>query len=233
MAQREAEVLAGDVAYRGASKYLLVWPPDRTPDTPTPLVVMLHGLGDTALSFAQGLAPLVMPECAVLAIQAPHPFYVDLVEHQVGYCWHTEDAIASDLATGVQIVRDAIATVQATRAGCHSRPVLFGHSQGGQLAFELLTRHREEFSGALMHCADALPTHTGPLDARGEGFPVMLAYGTRDTIIAPDSVERTGDLLADAGYAVTHLARAKGHEFTQADVVPVREFLLRCAGVGA
>ncbi|KAL2001843.1 hypothetical protein VTN02DRAFT_1134 [Thermoascus thermophilus] len=112
-----------------------------TTTRPTPnILLLLHGLGDTASSFAGFARALNLPETTCVTVQAPHPLPLDLP----GFHWG--DDVTFDRATGALdmdagfaratrlVVEDVVRGVLVRRCGYRLRDVLvLGFGQGGMV----------------------------------------------------------------------------------------------------
>ena len=151
-----------------------------------PLVVALHGRGDTADGFARAFRDMPTPARVVL-LRAP------IHEGASGDAWFTFQHIDTwvHVAEDVDALCDrVVATVDAIEAAHPSRglPILTGFSQGGMIAYAMALRHPDRFaaldpvSGIMiteLYAHDHVdPAHTPP---------IVAFHGTRDEIIPIDS----------------------------------------------
>lgn len=160
-------------------------------DEPLPLVVALHGLGDTPEAFGAALRELAVP-ARVLVPQAP-------AAHFRGYSWFAIDmwqpdpaAVARGVERAAQLVAQGIELWQK-RFGGPSSIVVVGYSQGGMIAFELAVHHPERIHAAVA-LAGWLPPALVPTAAAPARMPPLFAvHGEQDEILA---IERTRESVA-------------------------------------
>lgn len=163
-----------------------------SPSDPLPLVVALHGRGDTADGFTRAFRD--MPTRArVVLLRAP-------IRENDGDAWFTfqhEDTwrhVADDLDAQCDRI---VATVDALLAAHPSPtpPVLTGFSQGAMIAYAMALRHPARFA-ALFPVSGVFLTelwsrdHADPAHAP----PIVAFHGSRDEIIPLDADR---DAIAD------------------------------------
>jgi predicted esterase len=108
---------------------------------PTNILILLHGLGDGHLPFAQLGSQLNLPETACLAIQAPEPLPFEPSS------FHWGDDVIFDNTVGTidpdggfkkvvpRLVKEIIEDTLVQKCGYKSRELmLFGFGQGGMVA---------------------------------------------------------------------------------------------------
>ena len=220
-----------------ALHYWFYWPSD-APTTPRPLVVMLHGCGQTALEFAQGTRMNELAERKGFAVLYPQ----QSVASDANRCWpwYTADvqAGAGDAALLAELLRAvltlhpiqrrrvyvagisagaAMAQILAltqpelvTAVGMHSGPV-FGVASSKASGFATMQR------GAALRAARAVDqvnrTNTGP-----SVLPAMLIHGDHDKVVRPVNLMQAarqmllvnGMSSASPALLREHPARARG-----------------------
>jgi len=124
-------------------------PPEKVPlpDAKLPMLVAIHGLGDSPENFSHLIADLPV------AARVIFPRGLDPVE--TGYSWFPVRARSADVAglsQGIATAGDRLAALiialQQTRPTV-GLPVITGFSQGGMLTFELAVHHPELVGGAI------------------------------------------------------------------------------------
>lgn len=171
----------------------------RAEDT-LPLVVALHGRGDTADGFTRAFRDMPTP-ARVALLRAPIP-------ERDGDAWftfqptRTWEHVADDLETLSDRVVRAVDAIEAAHPS-RGRPLLTGFSQGAMIAYAMALRHPERF-GALYPVSGALSTE---LLARRRPDPtqvppIVAFHGTRDEIIPIDADRDAVEVLARAGIHV-------------------------------
>lgn len=166
-----------------------------------PLVVALHGRGDTADGFARAFRD--MPTAArVVLLRAP------IHEGASGDAWFTFQHVDTwgHVAEDVDVLCDrVVATVDALEAARPSRgrPVLTGFSQGGMIAYAMALRHPDRFA-ALYPVSGVVVTelyrhdHADPAHAP----PIVAFHGTHDEIIPIEADRDAIDTLEQRGIHV-------------------------------
>ncbi|KAK9825643.1 hypothetical protein WJX81_003864 [Elliptochloris bilobata] len=188
------------------------------------LLVLLHGLGDTAGPFARMAERMALPQTACLALGGPLsvPF--------AGRAWFPAIDGAGDLIEASPGERRRVQGLERTRAllqafldgldkaGWPRRRVhLFGFSQGGTVALDLALHSRGAqrrggciaVSAALLEETLAAAQAPAPSPAAGReprgsaaaGTPVLMTYGQRDVQLKP-AVLATARVLRQAGCSV-------------------------------
>ncbi len=165
-----------------------------------PLVIAIHGLGDSPQNFSRWL--LALPARVRLIIpQAP-------TTHGRGFSWfpYRPDRSEHELARGMAVARDQLVALldqlEAKHPGLRA-PAVLGFSQGGMLSFALAARYPERFS-LVVPISGMLPRQLDPPSKIPRQLPVVHAFhGEADRVvpIAPgaDAVSR----LAGHGYPAT------------------------------
>lgn len=190
-----------------------------------PLLVALHGLGDRPESFAESLRGLGVPA----RIVAPRP----RDRFGLGYSWGetTMRGRAPRLEASARRVVALAAEVAASRPTA-GRPVVFGYSQGGVVAY-LVSARRPAGIAAVLAVAGALPPEVGRLGA-GDGPPLLAFHGERDPVTAAVHARRSVARLRGAGLgARLRVYEGVGHGISgrmRADLGAALESLLASAG---
>ncbi|KAH8702336.1 Alpha/Beta hydrolase protein [Talaromyces proteolyticus] len=121
-------------------------PPSLSAHQASNILVLLHGLGDTAAKFSSFGRALNLPETVCLTVQAPTPLPAGLVD-QAAYHWGN-DVIFDDAGGGLSmdagfdrarqvIVRDVITETLIKKYGYKLRDILLvGFGQGGMAALD-------------------------------------------------------------------------------------------------
>ncbi len=189
--------------------------------------ILIHGRGSSADDIMR-LVPTIDPGgVAYLAPQAagnswyPHRFLSPVAQN--------EPYLTSALA-----VIDALLGEIAVAGVGPTRTLLLGFSQGACLSLEYAARSEERLgavaglSGALIGPLDAARPPFGPAVA---GLPVFLGCGDADDHIGLPYLERTAQLLTDAGAAVDlRVYEGMPHTINRDEVEAVRQQLAILTG---
>jgi polyhydroxybutyrate depolymerase len=193
----------GTIVVGGSRPVAVVRPPDHDPTVPTPLVVVLHGYGsnDTNMerTFPLGSGAAVAGAMIVRPRGTMNPFGQRF--------WNAAGACCDIFGSGVDDVGYLMGVLDEIEARVAvDRVVLFGHSNGGFMAYRLACEHGDRFA-AVVSVAGALDDPPPACD--GPGPPAMLqVHGTRDGVIPYDGgfvfgrppftgAERTVAILAE------------------------------------
>jgi phospholipase/carboxylesterase len=173
---------------------------DADPNAALPMIVAIHGLGDSPEGFASLLEGFDQPARVIL------PRALDA--HEPGWSWfpiRARDNDVDKLAAGIEQAANALApaiaelTRQRPTVG---KPIVTGFSQGGMLSFALAVHHGELFSAALP-VGGWLPPPLWPKSAPGPDTPPIVAFhGDNDRAVAYEPTEAAVVHLQKSGYRV-------------------------------
>lgn len=164
-----------------------------------PMIVAIHGLGDTPEGFANLLNGFDVPARVILP-RALDPY-------QPGWSWfpiRARDPDVDALAAGIERAANALAPAIAAlteQRPTKGKPIVTGFSQGGMLSFCLAVHHGELFSAALP-IGGWLPPPLWP-DADGKSAPPIVAFhGDPDAAVKLEPTQLAVGHLQKAGYRV-------------------------------
>jgi phospholipase/carboxylesterase len=183
-----------------SSKSDVTWvervPPGEAPDAALPLVVAIHGLGDSPESFCHVLDDL-RPRARVACPRA-------FSRHGRGWSWFalgSDDVTqARDVAAAADRLADAIAALAAARRA-PGRPVVTGFSQGGALAYAIAVRRPAAIVRAVP-IGGWLPPALHPAEG-AEVAPITALHGEDDTRVPIAKARALLDPLVARGAPVT------------------------------
>lgn len=195
------------------------WAVAGSTDPTAPLVVLLHGRGQTEQDIIS-LAAHLPPAAHCLALRAPIP-------EGEGFAWFANRGvgrpIAESLAATMAWFHRWLASVAA------GRPVfLVGFSGGAAFAGGLALDQPERFSGVAV-LYGTLPFDAGvPVTAnRLAGLPVFVAQGDRDRVIPAELLERTWAYLhTESSAPVTSRRDPGGHRISADTAAELKDWLL-------
>jgi poly(3-hydroxybutyrate) depolymerase len=170
------------------SDYWVRLPPayNRTTPSPIPMVVAIHGCGDTARNFLTwGAVPQVR--------RAAQDYIAISIGGREGQCW--------DIAADEPIVLAAISHVRECFYAHDRKITLMGYSSGGLLAYQLGLKDANKYAGLLIeHSAiynrALLATASWKLNVAHTG-------GKRDTNFPPSSYNADWAALRAAGFPLS------------------------------
>lgn len=179
-----------------------------------PLLVALHGYGDTAAGFAQAFSSPAWARCFVAIPEAENPLA------NGGTSWYRLTPDRS-LWPGIDghAVAAVVALVEALRARYRIGPVyVMGFSQGATLAYQVGLLHPDLVSGIVAIAGrppdvDTLGAivHAADLD-RARGVRLLVARGRDDASVPRGVFTRQAGFFSSRGFAVTRHEFAGGHD---------------------
>jgi len=167
-----------------------------------PLIIALHGRGDTAEAFA----PLFrdMPVRARVAVLRPPHAWGGGQAWFVGGWAHADKraAIAAELLAHADRV---VATAEAIRASRPTRgkPVVMGFSQGGMLTWAVALKHPRAFAAAFPLAGFLFPEMLEQARVNEPAMPPIVAFhGGADPLVSVDDDRQGVRLLEKRGVRV-------------------------------
>ncbi len=167
-------------------------------EDPLPMLVAIHGLGDSPEGFAGLVRDLPVPARVIL------PQGLDA--HAPGWSWfpvRARDPDVDALARGIDLASDRIAAMTDELARTRAtlgRPVVTGFSQGGMLTFNLAVRHGELFSAAFP-VGGWLPPPSWPKGRAPAGAPPIHAlHGDADPAVRYGPTREAVEALRARGW---------------------------------
>ena len=176
---------------------------DAKPDDPLPMIVAIHGLGDTPENFAHVFD--AFSEGARLIL----PQGVDPTDGG-GWSWfdiRARDPDVEALAKGIKSSADKIAVAIGelkSKRPTKGQPIVTGFSQGGMLTFTLAVHHPDAV-GVAVPVGGWLPPPLWPQDKPSEGKalpPTLALHGTADRAVIYEPTKEAVDHLAGLGFPV-------------------------------
>lgn len=199
----------------GARRFHLYRPPGVALDEQLPLMVMLHGCGQDAASFAASTR--------MNRLAARERFFVlypeqDRLAHPQG-CWHWFDTAAGRAYGEAALILKAIDQVTLLYPIDRKRVALAGLSAGASMAALLAARHPERFRAVVMHSgippglahstATALRAMQGrratpaiDVAVAGPWPPLLVVHGSADHVVSPRNGQAAAQLWAEAAGAL-------------------------------
>lgn len=193
-------------------RYRLFLPPGIGARRSAPLVMLLHGCGQDAASFAAATHVAAVARAGGFAVLLPE----QAVEANPQRCWNwfRAEAIVAGEADALMAILDHVCNLHPLR---RDRVFVLGLSAGGAMAMTLALRHPERFvavgshSGAVPHSA-ATPAQAGQAMRGHRGAevaslrrrlgrrlppPLLLIHGEADRTVAPANAEAAARLWLD------------------------------------
>jgi poly(3-hydroxybutyrate) depolymerase len=189
--------------------YLFVPERDRRPaqdastsDTPTPLIVLLHGSGRDGKSLTDKWAPLAKKERIILA--AP-----DALNPRG---WSMQDDGPGFLRTLVELLR-------VQHDVDPRRVYLFGHSAGAVYGLSMAVLESEYFAAVAVHAGALNPSIEPFIERAPRKIPIGIWIGTNDDRFPLSAVRASRDTLTNGGFPV-QFTEMPGHTHWYYDRAP-------------
>ncbi len=203
---------AGDLALPGTWVDVAAIPPG---NGSTPLVIALHGRGDSAEHFS-AIAARLAPGFDWRFLDAPLPF----TEGRQWYRADQPDSGRADLEASLRLLDAHVRSARRT-------VVLVGFSQGCSVAAHYAVEHATAIRAVLCIGGALVYAHEAPREGRA---PEMLfVHGTDDPIVPIDAARRTVQLLRSRGYRAAIVEHAEGHAIPEAQIDRLRRWVERKA----
>ncbi|KAJ5947644.1 hypothetical protein N7466_000659 [Penicillium verhagenii] len=215
-------------------------PPNPTSSPSPNILLLLHGLGDSAAGFTPFGRALHLPETTVLTVQAPAPVPFDLG----GFHWG--DDVAFDSSTGgldmdagltrspAILIKDLVRGVLVQKCGYRPREILvFGFGQGGMAGLSL-ARELERGGGegveaeplaGVISIGAPYPL-SGPRAGSKSRTPVLLVSGRDSVVVSDEAVRRTKQVFEFVEVS-RYARRGDGMPSNRDEMLPVMQFFAR------
>ncbi|HLX06897.1 MAG TPA: alpha/beta hydrolase-fold protein [Thermoanaerobaculia bacterium] len=183
---------------------------------PFPTLFLLHGWGASAHDLL-GLAPL-LHDGRALVLCPQGPVTVPIGGGQKGYGWFPLDPGAppdiDEFRRGAGLLRRFVEQACARYPVDPRATVVGGFSQGGTMAYDLVLRDPERFSGliGLSTWLPGLLIDDLPRLPEQEGLPVLVMHGTADRMIDVERARESREALRQFGVGITYREFDMGHE---------------------
>ena len=216
--------------------YRLHLPP--LPGGAVPLLVALHGKGDSLDRFEAEALEAVPDEWGLLVPSAPLPRDSRTGrEGGIGHSWYLYDGdtpeFRASLGRAETFLVDLVTRVRM-RAWDHmveGRPVdpkrmaLLGFSQGAYLAGVTAMRHSGLFGAAVLAGGRLKSEMLEPWFGEAKGLRILGIHGRDDRSVGADPCRRSIEAASAAGLPAEFREMDGGHEFTPAMRAAAREWL--------
>lgn len=221
----------------GARKYRLYRPPGVRFDERLPLLVMLHGCGQDAKSFAESTRMNLIAARKRFLVLYPEQ---DRFANPQG-CWNWFDTRSGRAQGEADLLMRAIDQVCSLYTVDRERIAIAGLSAGASMAALLVTQHPARFKALMMHsgiapgvahstlsAVGAMHGHRAPrpLAASAEAMaqawpPLMVIHGSDDSVVSARNAQAAVQVWATAAGASSstgrRLQRGKRYPMTVTD----------------
>lgn len=209
----------------GARRYHLYRPPDLQPGERLPLLVMLHGCGQDAASFAHSTRMNALARRERFMVLYPEQDRMASAQR----CWNWFDTRSGRAISEMALILTAIDQVCLLQPVDRARVALAGLSAGASMAALMASRHPARFKAVVMHsgiapgAADSTATAfaamrgnrlLAPLSpAPGQTLqplpPLLVIQGERDAVVAPSNGAAAAGMWALAAGAAAGAPRSQ------------------------
>jgi predicted esterase len=161
--------------------------------TPAPLIVVLHGSGDTGLMPVKRWRDLAAKEGILIA--GPNALNRQM--------WRIPE-------DGPEFIYELVESLKKKHSIDPQRVYLFGHSGGAIVALYLGLMQSEYFAATAVHAGAIRPEDAYFIDKTRRKIPFSLIVGTQDPLFPVEDLRETRDMLTSRGFSV-ELTEIKGH----------------------
>lgn len=198
----------------GPITYEVIEPVGATPETP--LVIALHGRGDSVQGFARLVSEVGMP---VRTIVGQGPLAIATGKRREWYRMKKDPDGPSRAGAEVAELADKLRE-RYPKAG---KPLVYGFSQGGIIALQALAAHPGRFRGVVAMSAYLPQGGAGVKTA--SGVPVLFTVGRTDRVISPEQSRAAAKAVASLGHEVELFEFEGGHQVTPEVLAKLRGFI--------
>jgi phospholipase/carboxylesterase len=181
-----------------------IWQPSRIPSND--LMIVLHGLGDSAEGFLWLRDELGIDSLNYLLLNAPNPYYI-------GFSWYD---LPPKQLPGILLSRDLLGQVLAeVEAAGYSarRTFLLGFSQGCLMTLEFGSRYSRRLAGYIgisgyCYDADAILREMNP-EVNCSDW--LITHGTEDEVLPVEATRSQIQSLNNGGFKIDYREYRKTH----------------------
>lgn len=201
----------------GARRFRLYRPPDVKFGERLPLMVMLHGCGQDANSFAASTRMNRIAMRERFLVLYPEQ---DRLANAQG-CWNWFDTASGRAQNEVALIMKAIDQVCLLHPVDRARVAIAGLSAGASMAAFLVTRHPGRFKAVVMHSGispgtahstlsalramrghrPTMPLAAAPSTMEADWPPLLVIHGDADAVVSPHNGQAAAQVWARAAGA--------------------------------
>ncbi len=191
-----------------------VWVDQTPPQAPAngPLVIGLHGRGDTPGNFGQ-VAPKLAPRLAWRLIEAPLPWR----ENTQWFRMDAADGGKADLQAAQNLVAAHVQSARGRKVG------LVGFSQGCFVAAHFAATHPQDVAAVL--CIGGGLVYSPEVPATTAKPAILFVHGLEDTVIPPARSRNAKQVLENLGLPCELLEHGEAHVIPEAELGRLRAWL--------
>ena len=208
----------------GVRRFRLYRPPGGTAGEHLPLMVMLHGCGQDASTFAASTRMNRVAMRERFLVLYPEQ---DRLANPQG-CWNWFDTGHGRAAAEAELIMKAVDQVCLLHAADRTRVAIAGLSAGASMAALLVTRHPDRFKAVVMHSGippgtahstltalgamhghrPTRPLATTPLAMAAHWPPLLVIHGDADGVVSPNNGAAAAATWARAAGALPGATRS-------------------------
>ena len=179
--------------------YLAKYPSNASSKAELPLLIALHGNGDTAENFYQSALDLIDTQARIILIKAP-------IAYGNGASWPYSAAGFEHFGEAVHL---AVGKLQ-TKFPTSGKPILFGFSGGGMMAYYQALKYGDDYSVIVSVSGIMSKDFLGNTEFR-TGANVLAYHGKSDNVLAITGANQAIKLLQSHNVDVDFTAFEGGH----------------------
>jgi phospholipase/carboxylesterase len=202
-------------------------PSGKAPETPPPLLILLHGVGSNEQDLI-GLAPALDPRFYIVSARAP------ITLGQGAFGWYhvqftpTTQIINPDEAeSSRKLLLKFIDEVLEAYTIDPSRVYLLGFSQGCIMSIAAALTQPDKFAGIVGMSGRLLPNILEKAVPPGhlKGLPVLVVHGTADSVLSITEGRAIRDALQQLPVDLTYREYAMGHHVSEESLNDISDWL--------
>jgi phospholipase/carboxylesterase len=205
--------------------------PRDTPGDPAPLVILLHGRGAEAKTIFS-IQGLLDSRFCVIAITAPYPSSIG------GFEWFHSNPRAGDeeiddaerFDDAEKILTNDI-TLHIKRLNAEKSPLfLWGFSQGAAMSLIIGLRGEIKVKG-IVPMSGFLPSPIRRWKNWNTNVHVLLAHGSRDEVLSPETSRNTQRFLESIGIAAEYQEYNGPHKMSLTSIAYINNWIKQLSGL--
>jgi len=205
-------VRAFSVDVAGTPRTMQVVVPPTINGPPLPLIIALHGNGDTGLAFVTALSLLEVANAENVVFAVPDGFVRDIdvdgfAVTDVSWDPYTANATNIDIAFIDALIARLAATTEIDARSIH----VFGYSQGGFMAFRYALESSTTVGSAVIVSAGDPFRDNHLVDNAVRNLPFKLRVGAADDFAVPLTTSANAALLAGGHESSVTSVPGAGH----------------------
>jgi phospholipase/carboxylesterase len=159
----------------------------------SPLLIVMHGLGDEMYSYQDFPRYLLQDQIHTLLLNAPDPYFM-------GWKWYDIDGDQEiGLKKSRNLIEDSIEIIKKQLQLSKKEIFLSGFSQGGVVSLYTGLRSKEPYAG-LICLSGYLYGNSSEFTIESKLSPIFMAHGQFDDLIPIALTKKHAELLTTLGY---------------------------------